>query len=1065
MDLHNEQGTDVVAADEPKGPVEVYIDPEQPFERPAKDFVPGPFYKNVEERVPEIDEARNSEAASAGGGLAVDRRDFMRMFTASALVGSVGACVRRPEEKAIPYVNQPADHVIGEADYYATTCGECQAACGVVVKTKGGRPIKIEGDTAHPISQGATCALGQSTLQSLYHPERRKKASMTIAGRQEQAEWDELFERLGSRIKNVKNMAILTGGSTGHRRRFFQDFLSHMGFNPTHVYTYEANALLATIAAAHEQVFGTTGLPRMDLGVARTIVGIGSDFLDVGISPVLATKDYAKSHSFKQGKMGKLIQFESNLTNTGARAHDRHVIPTASELVVTLKLVAALLNHPASKGSAAERAEIKLVLDANREQLAQTDCGVDDKVFSDAAAELLSDASVVLCGNTAGGLQATDLQRAAIMANLLIGAYGSTLHFDKGWMPSPVTKGSLEQFVQNASSFDALIVIDANPAFSVPTSFGLADAVKSIETVISIQSQNTETDAWASVVLPGRHYLECWGDEEAIAGLWSIRQPTIRPTTDSRQAEDILLWLASAAGKPMKAYREYRDYLREQYKVIHKQLLAEKPDQTEKEFEAFWSATVRRGFVMALRKRSLRPATGFSMKVEAATSGLRLSLPLDKRFLDGRGADRPILQEVGDSLSTVTWDNWVAIHPHTAKAMGFRRNDVLQLKTSAGTIEAALYPMPGLHKDAVVIYRGYGRAKGVNKVTDGYGVDVNPLIPRLLDRSSGQPVTMGMEVELSKTGKRHALAAMQKHNDIANRHDIVVKTSLAKATASMGKTKDLDTVPDLYPKLPAHKDYRWGMAIDLTSCTGCSACMVACAVENNIPQIGREQVRKGREMHWIRLDRYFAGPVDNPEVTFQPVMCQHCNHAPCEAVCPVYATVHDPEGQNAQVYNRCVGTRYCANACPYKVRRFNWFTHEWHVIGDKERDRNLRALNPDVTVRTRGIMEKCSFCVQRIRDAKHKAKEKDLLVRDGDLKTACQQVCPSDAIQFGNLADPESMVSKARRDARAYTMLNGDPDHHHYGIKTLPNVSYLAEVTHKESAANHHGSSHTEEHG
>ena len=305
------------------------------------------------------------------------------------------------------------------------------------------------------------------------------------------------------------------------------------------------------------------------------------------------------------------------------------------------------------------------------------------------------------------------------------------------------------------------------------------------------------------------------------------------------------------------------------------------------------------------------------------------------------------------------------------------------------------------------------------------------------------------------------LAAQQKQNDIANRTDIVKTVTVAHAATKEQTQKNLDDVPDIYPKLP-EMDYRWGMSIDLSKCTGCTACTVACATENNVAQVGREQVLKGREMHWIKIDRYFAGPVENPEVTFQPMLCQHCNHAPCEAVCPVFATAHDLEGMNMMTYNRCVGTRYCANACPYKVRRFNWFTYKWNAIGDRLVDRNPRALNPDVTVRTRGVMEKCSFCVQRGRDAKHVAKERGGKVVDGEIKTACQQVCPANAIVFGNLNDVRSRVAGERRDFRAYLALGGDPEHRHFGLKTLPNVNYLAKVTHEPSTAGgpvHHSDS------
>jgi molybdopterin-containing oxidoreductase family iron-sulfur binding subunit len=437
-----------------------------------------------------------------------------------------------------------------------------------------------------------------------------------------------------------------------------------------------------------------------------------------------------------------------------------------------------------------------------------------------------------------------------------------------------------------------------------------------------------------------------------------------------------------------------------------------------------------------------------------------LLAPLDIRLHDGRGANKPVLQETGDAMTTITWDTWVAMNPGTAKKLGLRRNDVLRLETDAGKIEVALYPLPGVHPDAVIVHRGNGHPAHVSKISGANGVDPLSLFARKVDAATGMPVTSGATVKVASTGKVFQLAAMQKHNDLANRHDIVKKLGVAavseKVAARAGKVRSgetirsLDDVPDLYPNLYKDSEYRWGLSVDLTKCTGCGACQVACAQENNIPAVGREQVNLGREMHWIRLDRYFEGDTDNPQVSIQPMMCQQCSHAPCEAVCPVYATTHDPDGINSMTYNRCIGTRYCANACPYKVRRFNWWTHRWNTIGDRLQDRNIRALNPDVTVRTRGVMEKCNFCFQRVRDAKHTAKSEGRKVFDKEIKVACEQVCPSDAIVFGNLKDPGSRVSQMRADVRAYLALGGDPEKNEFGLKTLPNVSYLAQVSHRE---------------
>ena len=385
------------------------------------------------------------------------------------------------------------------------------------------------------------------------------------------------------------------------------------------------------------------------------------------------------------------------------------------------------------------------------------------------------------------------------------------------------------------------------------------------------------------------------------------------------------------------------------------------------------------------------------------------------------------------------------------KELGVKKNQMVRLTTSAGSLELAVYPMPGLHKDSIVVSRGNGHRNKLSTVSFENGHDPLTLLDGSTESLTMQPITQGLKVKITPLNKWYRLAAMQKHSDLMNRKDIIKEYSVAEL-AKLRNDQDLDKVPDLYPKMKqsAHSSYRWGMAIDLDKCNGCGSCMTACAIENNVPQIGREQILLGREMHWIRRDRYFSGSLEDPKVSFQPVMCQHCNHAPCEPVCPVFATTHDAEGLNAMTYNRCVGTRYCANACPYKVRRFNWWTHKWGEMGDKPYNRNPRAANPDVTVRTRGVMEKCSMCVGRIREKKHLAKLEGRTVLDGEIKTACQQTCPTGAIVFGNLNDPKSEIAKLRKNKRAYLLLGADPRHKHYGLKTLPNVHYMAKVSLKD---------------
>jgi Fe-S-cluster-containing dehydrogenase component/anaerobic selenocysteine-containing dehydrogenase len=1043
----------VPAADDPRRGKEVWAPVDGPFEVPVKEIVPGPLYVGAEERLPELEEAKETGDKKNGGKFPVDRRDFMKLFSASS-IAATAACVQRPVEMVIPYVQQPVDSFPGEAVHYATTCGECAGGCGVMVRTREGRPTKVEGLPDHPINNGRLCATGQSAIQGLFHPERMAAPKIRFANTKEAVSWEDVYKRLSATLNNTQKIGIFTPGSTGHRNEFLQQFLERFGSTKERLYTHESNTLSEAIVAAHQIAYGVEAMPRPDLHSAKMIVGVGADFLDLGTSLVFTTMEYAESHKFKNGEKSRHVQFEATMTLTGSKADERLVIPPGSETVATLLLVRALLENAASKSSAAARAAIKQVLDQKSDIIngGYDRLGMTRESFDKLAGEMLATDSVVMAGGShTFDENATNLQLAAIMANELLGAYDKILHFQQGWMLSSGKPGGLTRFLAEAGDLDVLFIINANPVFTLPASFGVAEILKKIPNVISMQDAPCETDEFASYVLPVNHYLESWGDEQPVAGLWSIRQPAVRTTTDSRQAEDALMWLAATANKPM-GHASYREYLKARWSSLSEANSDPK----------FFEASLRKGYVRTVANQAVTGMTGDIVSafryVDTGRGGLRLIAHMDYRLRDGRHAHKPVLQETADTLTTITWDTWIGLNPTTMAKLNFKKYDVVKVEGAAGSFESSVYPLPGLHPDAVVVPRGNGHTAAAGQIAGGNGVDPLIAIAKAVDAATGAPVTTGQTVTLTGVGRKNPLAQLQKANELGNRTDIVKKVSLASATANMHKNVDLETVPDLYPKLPK-MDYKWGMSIDLSSCTGCGACVVACFTENNVPQVGREQVLLGREMHWMKIDRYFAGPTDNPEVSMQPMLCQHCEHAPCEAVCPVYATTHDPEGINAMTYNRCIGTRYCANACPYKIRRFNWWTHKWNVVGERMQDRSLRALNPDVTVRTRGVMEKCTFCYQRVRDAKHSAKLRGTMVKDGDVKTACQQTCPADAIAFGNLNDPESAVTGLRKDYRSYLALNGDPEHKHYGLKTLPGVNYLAEVKFHEpvKSDDHHG--------
>ncbi|MBM4251520.1 MAG: 4Fe-4S dicluster domain-containing protein [Deltaproteobacteria bacterium] len=1054
----------VPAGDDPRRGQEVFAPTDGPFEAPAKTFVEGPYYKGVEERLPDLAQRSESDGESPKArAFSVDRRDLLKLFSASAVAGTA-ACVQRPVEKAIPFVNQPTDTWPGEPVHFATTCGECSAGCGVMARTREGRPTKLEGLPEHPVNTGSLCTVGQASLQALFHPERQARPTIRFGSKIEPSEWNDVFENFAAKLTSPK-IGILTNGSTGHRHGFFKEFLEKVGSSADKLYTYDSNSLAEATAEAHKIAYGLHAVPRSDLSKAKVIVGVGADFLDVGTSLLYNTKTYTEGHSFRGADKSKHVQFESFFTLTGARSDYRHPIAPGSETVVTLLLVNSLLKNSAVKGSAAARSQAQAVLSANAALLsgAYDRVGYSEANFDKLAEEMLASQSVVLAGGSAFDENATTLQLAAILANELVGAYETVLFLQKDWLTAPVATGDLQRFMTESRDIDVLFLIDVDPVFTLPPSWGVGEVLEKIPTVAVLCDFPNESSQYAKYVLNTHHWLESWGDEQSVAGLWSVRQPVVRPTTDSRQTEDILMWIAAYAKKPL-GYENYRAYLKKKWDDIRTLV-----GRNDVPADNYFDLVLQHGYdgrnaTQVVPDLSGNLASSFRY-TDTGSGGLRLVAPLDYRLRDGRHAWKPALQETPDSLTTITWDTWVAINPVTTAKLGLRKFDVVKVEGPAGSFEASVYPLPGLHPDTVVVPRGNGHSKANGTVQGGNGV--NPLVAfaRAQDQFTGAPVTYGQQVKLTATGRVFELAQTQKHNDIANRKDIIKEVPIATAVANMGKTQDLDDVPNLYPAMPKQQ-HRWGMSIDLSKCTGCSACVVACTIENNVPQVGREQVLLGRQMHWMQIDRYFAGSVEAPEVTFQPMLCQHCAQAPCEGVCPVFATSHDPEGINQMTYNRCIGTRYCANACPYKIRRFNWWTHRWNTMGARLTDRNPRALNPDVTVRTRGVMEKCSFCYQRVRDARHKEKLNGIPVgQPGNVvKTACQQTCPAEAIAFGNLLDPAAPVTQQRKDLRAYLALNGEPSLKEYGLKTMPSVNYLAKVSFTAKPAHHgaHGGDHGE---
>jgi molybdopterin-containing oxidoreductase family iron-sulfur binding subunit len=909
------------------------------------------------------------------------RRGFLRAagfaFAGAAFTG----CSRAPVEKAMPYVIQPENVVAGRAQYYASTCGACPAGCGMLVKVRDGRPIKLEGNPEQAISRGATCAVGQASILGLYDSLRLKQP---LAGGKP-ATWADVDAGIRARLHSDAVVRYLSGTITSPTKQSLIDRFLAQFHNARHV-IYDALSASA-ILDAHEQTHGVRVLPHYRFDKADVIASFDADFLATWISPVEFARDYAVRRL--PPEISWHIQFEGRMSLTGSKA-DRRVRIAPDEISELLLRLA--------------------------QQFAANNAGGDE------LAERLLGArgrSLVVCG-------ANDIHAQALVnyINHLLGNYGATLDIER---PSRQRQGNDRELATLLAEIQrgevaALFLDGVNPVAELPEPPGLGR----VGLVVSFAGSVDETAERAHYVCPDHHYLESWADSEPVAGLISLTQPAIRPLGNTRAVTESL---AAWTGRPAKAY----DLLKQKY-------------------QANWDHAVEAGFtegkVAPLRAKpfNLAPVSSVLAATPPATpSGYTLAMHPSVGMLDGRHAYNPWLHELPDPITKITWDNCASLSPAAAVSLGVSDGDIVRIES----IELPVVVQPGQQDRVVAVALGYGR-----KASERFGglgprwIDHRPTVndkgrvgenaAALLSWKDGTVRYERPGVRITKPVRRIELAATQTHHTLAGRPIVqeITREELGKPS------EPPEAREELWPPDHPTKGHRWAMAVDLNACTGCSACVVACQVENNTPVVGRDEVRRRREMHWMRIDRYYSGPPENVEVAFQPMMCQQCEHAPCETVCPTLATVHSDEGLNQQIYNRCVGTRYCANNCPYKTRRFNWFDYP-----REDRLANL-VLNPDVTVRTRGVMEKCTFCIQRIQEAKIETKRLGAPIQDGNIRTACQQVCPANAIVFGDLNDPNSRVARLAHDERQYRVLED--------LNVGPSVHYL-KIVRNQQGGNRNG--------
>ena len=995
----------------------------------------------------------------------LDRRNFLKVVGLSAGAAATVAC-KEPVEKIIPYLNQPEEIVPGIATYYASACRECTAGCGLKVKTREGRPIKVDGNPDDPIAGGALCVRGQASLYRTYDV-ARFRGPMARGGDGELApvSWDEAIATLVAQLKvNAGKTAFLGGLETGTLDEVIDGFLAAIGSSRRvrfELFAHEA------LRKANELLFGRADVPDFAFDRSDLVVAFGTDWQETWLSPVKNQRGYSAARA--DGK-GYGVYIGPRLSGSG-QAMDQWLAPKpGSEILVALALASEVARlRGASLGAAANA-----VGRHTPDSVAEATGIPADKLR--ALAQRIANANAPLAlppGNELHGTNATQFAAAVQLLNQAAGAIGKTVVFGPDH-----NVGKLSSFrdvkelagEMRGGKITMLLVHNVNPVYAAPQ-VDLATAMDA-RFVVSFSSANDETVAHADLVLPDHTPYEAWGDAEPMSGVRVIQQPTIRPLFDTRATGDVLLEAARAMGKT--------DGL--PTGTLHEAVTAK------------WGA----GLDAALQRGgSLQPAPatpvslsgGSNLSFEparlAGDGDLALLVYPSQNLFDGRSARIAMLQEIPNPVTKLVWGSYLELHPTTAERLGLELGDVVRVSTEAGSVELPCFPHEALREDVVAIEVGQGHIPvepgapepDMLQRKKQLGVNALTLLSGAVDSASGGLAWLSAKAKLEKTGEKALLPQTQPTFDQEAR-GVAQEMSLA-AFLSRGKgdghgdahgdghggghgeghggghgdghgtthggaagfsdaghliTKPFDPSDDA-----RDESYRWGLAIDVDACTGCNACITACAQENNIPTIGEMLVRQGREMHWIRTERYVEHDDHGDiRVNTTPMMCQHCGAAPCEAVCPVYATYHNDEGLNVMVPNRCIGTRYCGNNCPYKVRRFNYFPYDQRI-----REPENLALNPDVTVRGKGVMEKCTMCVNRIQEAKDTAILEGRTVRDGELTSACAQTCPSQAITFGNFKEPTSRLVKLREDKRSYTVL------HH--LNTRPGVTYLKAIRRDET--------------
>jgi molybdopterin-containing oxidoreductase family iron-sulfur binding subunit len=980
----------------------------------------------------------------------VERRTFLKLMGASLALAGAGACTRQPLEKIVPYVRQPEDVIPGRPMHYATAMTIGGVATGVLVESHEGRPTKIEGNPDHPDSLGASDVFAQASILDLYDPDRAR--AVTNLG--EIRPWPSFLAVLRNALAGQEplqgaNLRVLTETVTSPTLAAqLRGVLAR--YPAAKWYQWDAAGADAARAGA-TLAFGDSVATRYLFADADVIVALDADFLACGPGSLRYARDFASRRRPDQAdRMNRLYAVETMLTSTGARADHRLPVKPSEVATVARQLAGAVGVAVTPAGNVPEHitrwvAAVAKDLQAHRGR------------------------SVIIAGET----QPAPVHALAHAMNAALDNAGRTVVYTEPIEAAPVDQlQGLRDLVgeMNAGSVDILVIAGGNPVYTAPADLDFQAALSKVPLSVHLSSHVDETSALCQWHIPEAHFLEAWSDTRAWDGTVSIVQPLIAPLYAGRSAHELIgamsetpekapydlvreHWMARGLHRPLSVAQgePFDDAQGRPAGTKPSAAPAEKPaaePQVDPAFEAAWRKWLHDGLIPNTAASLVKPALAGNLTAaieqnqEQSAGELEIAFRLDPCVLDGRFANNGWLQELPKPITKLTWDNAVLVSPATAERIasgnpvdvsmsggerGRVDTEIVELRYRGRTVRGPLFTVAGHPDDCLTVHLGYGRTRA-GRVGSGAGFNAYAI-------RHADALWQGRGVEAATTNDTYSLACTQYHHLMEGR-------GLVRAVTRDEFARDPHVVHEghhdppltltLHPEYP-YEGYKWGMAIDVNACIGCNACMVGCQAENNVPVIGKGQVLKGREMHWLRIDSYHRGSADNPETYFQPVPCMQCENAPCEVVCPVAATVHSHEGLNDMVYNRCIGTRYCSNNCPYKVRRFNY-----HLYQDWNTPSLQLGRNPDVTIRSRGVMEKCTYCVQRINEAKIAAEKENRRVRDGEIQTACQQACPAQAIVFGDLNDPKSRVAALRAAERNYALLAE--------LNTRPRTTYLAAV-------------------